>query len=126
MRRAHLFHAAISRLCCVAIAAAPLGLPLGLGACSFDKYDGRWTANVPPTANCCPMRVVVDVDTHKFTGSVEDCDGAVQMQGHVKSSGDAILHERGENALLHFTDVNFTGTIPTDRCKRPVVGNRGG
>lgn len=72
------------------------------------------------------MRVVMDVDTHKFTGSVEDCDGAVPMAGHVKDNGDALLHMHGQDTLLHFTDVNVTGTVPNDRCKRPIVGNRGG
>jgi hypothetical protein len=115
MRSRHLLHA----VCCIVLAAP-------LGACSFDKYDGRWVANVAPTAKCCPMRVVMDVDTHKFTGSVEDCDGAQVLSGHVNGKGDATLHMHGQNAEVHFGDVNFTTSMPNDRCHRPIVGNRGG
>jgi hypothetical protein len=116
----HQFQAAILRLSAAALLAAPLG------GCSFDKFDGRWVANVPPAGNCCPSRVVMDVDGHKFNGSVEDCDGATTMQGHVDAQGNAKLHLHGQDAAVHFGDVNFTTTLPNDRCQRPVLGNRGG
>lgn len=103
-----------------------LCLILPLGACGFDKYDGRWTANVPPAPNCCPMRVVLDVDGHKVTGSYEDCDGAAPLGGHVNGAGTATLHAQGRATQVQFTDVNFQTAIPADRCKRAVEGNRGG
>lgn len=103
-----------------------LALLLPLAGCGFDKFDGRWTANVPPAATCPPLRVVLDVDGHKITGTYEDSDGAGPLGGHIDASGSATLHSQGRSTTAHFTELNFQTTIPADRCKRPVAGNRGG
>lgn len=115
----------LCRAAAVAMLAAPLGAcrTVGLG---FDTYDGRWVANVPPAGNCCPSRVVMDVDGHKFQGSVEDCDGVTGIEGHVEDGGQGTLHMQGQQAPVKFSGVNFTTVVPQDRCHRTVVGNRGG
>jgi hypothetical protein len=113
-------HAALLRLSAGAL------LTAALAGCSFDKFDGRYVANVPPAGNCCPARVVMDVDGHKFTGTVEDCDSAVPLQGHEDKGGNGVIHVAGKDGTVHFTDINFTASLPTDRCKRPIVGNKGG
>ena len=105
-------------------AAALLAAPLC--GCGFDKFDGRWVANVPPTGDCCPSRVIMDVDGHEMQGSVEDCNGVATMEGRVDGQGQATLHMHGQQAPVTFSGVNFTTTVPSDRCKRTVVGNRGG
>ncbi len=112
-------------------AAAVALLAASLGGCStvglgFDKYDGRWVANVPPSGNCCPSRVVMDVDGHKFQGSVEDCNGVTVLEGHVENDGQATLHMKGQSAPVKFSNVNFSTVVPLDRCHRTVMGNKGG
>ena len=112
-------------------AAAVALLAASLGGCStvglgFDKYDGRWVANVPPSGNCCPSRVVMDVDGHKFQGSVEDCNGVTVLEGHVENDGQATLHMKGQSAPVKFSNVNFSTVVPLDRCHRMVMGNKGG
>ena len=107
-----------------AAGAALLAAPLA--GCGFDTYDGRWVANVPPTADCCPSRVVMDIDGHEMQGSVEDCTGVTPMEGRVDKQGQATLHMQGKQSTATFTGVNFTTTIPNDRCHREAVGNRGG
>ena len=108
-------------------AAAALALAAGpLAGCGFDRYDGRWVANVPPSANCCPSRVVMDVDGHKFQGAVENCDGVTAMEGHVDAQGQATAHMQGKTSAVTFSALNFSGPVPGDRCGRQMVGNRGG
>jgi hypothetical protein len=109
----------------LALCTAPLcGCSMvGMG---FDKYDGRWVANVPPSGNCCPSRVVLDVDGHGLTGSVEDCNGVTTVSGKVADDGQAALNGGGGHGSVQFSGVNFTASIPGDRCGRAVVGNRGG
>jgi hypothetical protein len=92
----------------------------------FDKYDGRWVANVPPAGDCCPSRVVMDVDGHSLVGSVEDCTGVAGIKGKVQDSGQATLDMNGKSGSAQFNGVNFTASVPSDRCGRAVVGNRGG
>ena len=110
----------VARLTAACLLTAPLA------ACGFDKFDGRWVANVPPTAECCPSHVLVDVDGHKFSGSVDDCNGTQILEGHVDGQGQATLHTQGKTADVKFAGVNFTTTLPGDRCRRVVTGNRGG
>ncbi len=104
--------------------AALLAAPLG--GCGFDKYDGRWVANVPPAGTCCPSKVVLDVDGHEVQGTVSDCNGVSGMEGHVDGSGAATMHQHGQTSQVTFSGVNFTTTVPSDRCGRTVTGNRGG
>jgi len=96
---------------------------VGMG---FDKYDGRWVANVPPAGDCCPTHVVLDVDGHEIVGSVEDCNGVASLKGTVQDSGHATVDMSGKQGTVQFSGVNFTATVPNDRCGRAVVGNRGG
>jgi hypothetical protein len=114
-----------SGVAALAILAAPLGAcsTVGLG---FDKFDGRWVANVPPAGNCCPSRVVMDVEGHKFQGTVEDCDGVTALEGHVDDNGQGTLHMKGQQAPVKFSGVNFSTVVPLDRCRRTVMGNLGG
>jgi hypothetical protein len=115
----------LCRCAAAAMVFAPLAgcRTVGLG---FDTFDGRWVANVPPSGNCCPSRVVMDVEGHKFDGSVEDCDGVTGLEGHVEDDGQAVLHMKGQSAPVKFSAVNFSTTVPLDRCHRAVMGNRGG
>jgi len=101
-----------------------LGLPLG--ACSFDRYDGRWVADVPPGRNCCPTRIVMDIDGHKVRGSAEDCHGVDQISGKIDAQGTARISLGGAPGNVSFAGENFQALVPGDACKRQMVGNRGG
>lgn len=101
-------------------------LLLPLAGCGFDRYDGRWVADVPPRANCCPVRVALDIDGHQVAGTAEDCNAVQPIRGKVSDQGSAALTVAGKPATAHFAGDNFETALPTDACGRKVVGNRGG
>jgi hypothetical protein len=111
------------RLMCLLIA-VPLAAPLG--GCGFEKYDGRWVADIGPTANCCPARIYMDVDGHKITGQSEDCHGIVLVGGKIDEHGVAHVNAGGAKGTIDFNAENFDSVLPGDVCKRRMVGNRGG
>ncbi len=99
---------------------------LPVGACGFDRYDGRWVADVPPAQNCCPTRVVMDIDGHKISGQTEDCHGVLAVGGKVDGQGGAHITVAGVAGTATFNGENFDASLPGDACHRRVLGNRGG
>ncbi len=99
---------------------------LPLSACGLDRFDGRWVADVPPAENCCPTRVVMDIDGHKISGQTEDCHGVLAIGGKVDARGAARITVAGAPGNATFTAENFDASLPGDACHRRAVGNRGG
>ncbi len=110
----------IARTMLSALLAAPLG------ACGFDRYDGRWVADVGPGRDCCPTRIAMDIDGHKIKGVTEDCHGVLQVGGKIESDGTAHITVAGDKGTAHFAGESFDAVLPGDRCARHVIGNRGG
>jgi hypothetical protein len=114
------------RLTAYCLLAAVVASPLGGCGISFDRYDGRWVANLPPAHDCCPTRVVMDIDGHKITGQSEDCHGVLAVGGKVDAQGTARITVAGAKGTANFSGENFDGALPGDVCGRHMVGNRGG
>jgi hypothetical protein len=83
-------------------------------------------ADLPPAGNCCPTRVVMDVDGHKITGQTEDCHGVVQLGGKVDAQGAAHINVAEAKGTATFKGENVDAVLPGDSCHRRFVGNRGG
>ncbi len=96
------------------------------GVGGFDRYDGRWVADVAPRVGCGSLRVAIDVDGHQLSGSAESDQGVLQIKGRVDDHGTAAITEDGKPGRLRFAGENFTTRLPGDACGREVTGNRGG